>query len=108
MRDAGVVKQHVRRQILDRRCDGVAKRRTRFEPERRQTSEDRRVVVLNPGRHAQEARLEIPDERDERFAALVDRFLDMSRTTLNVTGDLAAAVVVSRGEGARPAMAEVI
>ena len=28
----------------------------------------------------------------------VDRFLDMSRTTLNVTGDLAAAVVVARGE----------
>jgi Na+/H+-dicarboxylate symporter len=32
----------------------------------------------------------------------VDRFLDMCRTTLNVTGDLAAAVVVSRGE--RPAL----
>ncbi len=33
----------------------------------------------------------------------VDRFLDMCRTTLNVTGDLAAAVVVSRGEsGAHP------
>ncbi len=33
----------------------------------------------------------------------VDRFLDMCRTTLNVTGDLAAAVVVSRGEpGSRP------
>ena len=31
-----------------------------------------------------------------------DRFLDMCRTTLNVTGDLAAAVVVSRGEGATP------
>jgi DAACS family dicarboxylate/amino acid:cation (Na+ or H+) symporter len=30
----------------------------------------------------------------------VDRFLDMCRTTLNVTGDLAAAVVVARGEGA--------
>jgi DAACS family dicarboxylate/amino acid:cation (Na+ or H+) symporter len=29
----------------------------------------------------------------------VDRFLDMCRTTVNVTGDLAAAVVVSRGEG---------
>ena len=28
----------------------------------------------------------------------VDRFLDMCRTTLNVTGDLAGAVVVSRGE----------
>jgi dicarboxylate/amino acid:cation (Na+ or H+) symporter, DAACS family len=28
----------------------------------------------------------------------VDRFLDMCRTTLNVTGDLAAAVVVSHGE----------
>ena len=27
----------------------------------------------------------------------VDRFLDMCRTTLNVTGDLAAAVVVSNG-----------
>ena len=35
----------------------------------------------------------------------VDRFLDMCRTTLNVTGDLAAAVVVSRGEAA-PAAAE--
>jgi DAACS family dicarboxylate/amino acid:cation (Na+ or H+) symporter len=33
----------------------------------------------------------------------VDRFLDMCRTTLNVTGDLAAAVVVSRGEPAVPA-----
>lgn len=32
----------------------------------------------------------------------VDRFLDMCRTTLNVSGDLAAAVVVSRGE-AHPA-----
>jgi len=31
-----------------------------------------------------------------------DRLLDMCRTTLNVTGDLAAAVVVSRGEGAEP------
>jgi DAACS family dicarboxylate/amino acid:cation (Na+ or H+) symporter len=30
----------------------------------------------------------------------VDRFLDMCRTTLNVTGDLAAAVVVARGEKA--------
>jgi DAACS family dicarboxylate/amino acid:cation (Na+ or H+) symporter len=30
----------------------------------------------------------------------VDRFLDMCRTTLNVTGDLAAAVVISRGERA--------
>jgi DAACS family dicarboxylate/amino acid:cation (Na+ or H+) symporter len=28
----------------------------------------------------------------------VDRFLDMCRTVLNVTGDLAAAVVISRGE----------
>jgi DAACS family dicarboxylate/amino acid:cation (Na+ or H+) symporter len=28
----------------------------------------------------------------------VDRFLDMCRTTLNVTGDLVAAVIVSRGE----------
>jgi DAACS family dicarboxylate/amino acid:cation (Na+ or H+) symporter len=34
----------------------------------------------------------------------VDRFLDMCRTTLNVTGDLAAAVVVARGE---PEMFEV-
>jgi DAACS family dicarboxylate/amino acid:cation (Na+ or H+) symporter len=30
----------------------------------------------------------------------VDRFLDMCRTTVNVTGDLALAVVVSRGERA--------
>lgn len=30
----------------------------------------------------------------------VDRFLDMCRTTINVTGDLAAAVVVARGERA--------
>jgi len=28
----------------------------------------------------------------------LDRLLDMCRTTLNVTGDLAAAVVVARGE----------
>jgi DAACS family dicarboxylate/amino acid:cation (Na+ or H+) symporter len=33
----------------------------------------------------------------------VDRFLDMCRTTLNVTGDLAAAVVVARGESQPPA-----
>ena len=33
----------------------------------------------------------------------VDRFLDMCRTAVNVTGDLAAAVVVSQGEVARPA-----
>ncbi len=32
----------------------------------------------------------------------VDRFLDMCRTTLNVSGDLAAAVVISRGEHAAP------
>ncbi len=36
----------------------------------------------------------------------VDRFLDMCRTTLNVTGDLAAAVVVSRGEAMAPQVAE--
>ncbi len=36
----------------------------------------------------------------------VDRFLDMCRTTLNVTGDLAAAVVVSRGETDPPADAD--
>jgi DAACS family dicarboxylate/amino acid:cation (Na+ or H+) symporter len=30
----------------------------------------------------------------------VDRFLDMCRTTVNVTGDLAAAVFVARGERA--------
>ena len=35
----------------------------------------------------------------------VDRFLDMCRTTLNVTGDLTAAVVVSRGETDVPATA---
>jgi DAACS family dicarboxylate/amino acid:cation (Na+ or H+) symporter len=32
----------------------------------------------------------------------IDRFLDMCRTTVNVTGDLALAVVVSRGERASP------
>ena len=32
----------------------------------------------------------------------VDRFLDMCRTTLNVTGDLMLATVVSRGEEATP------
>jgi DAACS family dicarboxylate/amino acid:cation (Na+ or H+) symporter len=39
----------------------------------------------------------------------VDRFLDMCRTVLNVSGDLAAAVVVSRGEGPAlpPAASEV-
>ena len=37
----------------------------------------------------------------------VDRFLDMCRTTLNVTGDLAAAVVVARGESSSPAPAVV-
>ena len=32
----------------------------------------------------------------------VDRFLDMCRTMLNVTGDLAAAAVVSRGASMAP------
>jgi DAACS family dicarboxylate/amino acid:cation (Na+ or H+) symporter len=32
----------------------------------------------------------------------VDRFLDMCRTTLNVAGDLAAAVYVAKGEPADP------
>jgi DAACS family dicarboxylate/amino acid:cation (Na+ or H+) symporter len=32
----------------------------------------------------------------------VDRFLDMCRTTLNVTGDLAIATIVSRGERDAP------
>ena len=36
----------------------------------------------------------------------VDRFLDMCRTTLNVTGDLVAAVVLSRGESEDVAAAE--
>jgi DAACS family dicarboxylate/amino acid:cation (Na+ or H+) symporter len=35
----------------------------------------------------------------------VDRFLDMCRTTLNVTGDLVAAAVVSRGESRAPVLA---
>jgi len=35
----------------------------------------------------------------------VDRFLDMCRTTINVTGDLAAATVVAPGEPAGPAHA---
>jgi len=34
----------------------------------------------------------------------VDRFLDMCRTTLNVTGDLALATIVSRGEKDEPAL----
>jgi len=33
----------------------------------------------------------------------VDRFLDMCRTTLNVTGDLTAATVIARGEEDMPA-----
>jgi DAACS family dicarboxylate/amino acid:cation (Na+ or H+) symporter len=33
----------------------------------------------------------------------VDRFLDMCRTTINVSGDLAAAVVVAHGERSRGA-----
>jgi Na+/H+-dicarboxylate symporter len=39
----------------------------------------------------------------------VDRFLDMCRTTLNVTGDLTAATVISRGEegGTAPAAAPI-
>jgi DAACS family dicarboxylate/amino acid:cation (Na+ or H+) symporter len=38
----------------------------------------------------------------------VDRLLDMCRTTLNVTGDLAAAVVVSRGEEDVPVDAALV
>jgi len=36
----------------------------------------------------------------------VDRFLDMCRTTLNVTGDLTAAVVVSKGEASEDSLPE--
>ncbi len=36
----------------------------------------------------------------------VDRILDMCRTTVNVTGDLAAAVVVARGESPLPGVAD--
>jgi Na+/H+-dicarboxylate symporter len=36
----------------------------------------------------------------------VDRFLDMCRTVLNVSGDLAAAVVVSKGEKRAPSLQE--
>jgi DAACS family dicarboxylate/amino acid:cation (Na+ or H+) symporter len=36
----------------------------------------------------------------------VDRFLDMCRTTLNVTGDLVAATVISAGEEDRPVAEE--
>lgn len=36
----------------------------------------------------------------------VDRLLDMCRTTLNVTGDLACASVVARGEGGRAELPE--
>ncbi|MBB5770597.1 DAACS family dicarboxylate/amino acid:cation (Na+ or H+) symporter [Brevundimonas vesicularis] len=38
----------------------------------------------------------------------VDRFLDMCRTTLNVTGDLVLATVVSRGEEDEPFDADVV
>jgi DAACS family dicarboxylate/amino acid:cation (Na+ or H+) symporter len=36
----------------------------------------------------------------------VDRLLDMCRTTLNVTGDLVAATVVSRGESDTTGLAD--
>ena len=36
----------------------------------------------------------------------VDRLLDMSRTVLNVTGDLSAAVFIARTEGAMAAAAD--
>jgi len=35
----------------------------------------------------------------------IDRLLDMSRTTLNVTGDLAASVVIARSEAREPVVA---
>ena len=35
----------------------------------------------------------------------VDRLLDMSRTVLNVTGDLSASVVIARSEGLGTAVA---
>jgi Na+/H+-dicarboxylate symporter len=38
----------------------------------------------------------------------VDRFLDMCRTTLNVTGDLVAAQVISAGEPRREAVSEPV
>ena len=36
----------------------------------------------------------------------IDRLLDMCRTTLNVTGDLVCAVLVSKGESGEPATAD--
>jgi len=48
--------------------------------------------------------LTLVDIRPEAIALVlgVDRFLDMCRTTLNVIGDLVAAVVISRGEEHEP------
>jgi len=43
------------------------------------------------------ARVNVPTEGIGLILG-VDRFLDMCRTTLNVTGDLCVAVVVARGE----------
>ncbi len=44
----------------------------------------------------------VVDAGPATLALGVDRFLDMCRTTVDVTGDLAAAVVVARGEEAHP------
>ena len=46
------------------------------------------------------ARVNVPPEGIGLILG-VDRFLDMCRTTLNVTGDLCVAVVVARGEARR-------
>jgi len=51
------------------------------------------------------ARVNVPPEGIGLILG-VDRFLDMCRTTLNVTGDLCVAVVVSRGERAAIAREE--
>jgi DAACS family dicarboxylate/amino acid:cation (Na+ or H+) symporter len=48
------------------------------------------------------ARVNVPPEGIGLILG-VDRFLDMCRTTLNVTGDLCVAVVVARGERERAA-----
>ena len=47
---------------------------------------------------AVEDSLDLVDDSFRRSPAVRDLFLDMCRTTLNVTGDLTAATVVSRGE----------
>jgi len=68
MGDAGVVQEEAIREVVDRKPDVVMCRRAGLEVQRGEAAVDRRVVILDAGGDAEEARLEIADRVDQQFA----------------------------------------